>query len=234
MGKQKEAVTLEDQNKNTAMRVSVVSIVWNVVLSLFKLIAGIVGHSGAMISDAVHSASDVFSTFVVILGVNIASRQSDEDSTSMGMTDWSVLGAAIILAVVLFATGIGIGIGGVNKILGRDFGNTEIPGMIALAAAVVSIGIKRAILWYTRAAAKKINSGALMADAWHHRSDALSSVGAFVGILGARMGFPVFTHWPVWLSVFLLQRLRMIFLKMPLIKWWISPVTRKQNGPCGK
>ena len=79
MGKQKEAVTLEDQNKNTAMRVSVVSIVWNVVLSLFKLIAGIVGHSGAMISDAVHSASDVFSTFVVILGVNIASRQSDED-----------------------------------------------------------------------------------------------------------------------------------------------------------
>ena len=89
MGKQKEAVTLEDQNKNTAMRVSVVSIVWNVVLSLFKLIAGIVGHSGAMISDAVHSASDVFSTFVVILGVNIASRQSDEDH-SMGMTDWSV------------------------------------------------------------------------------------------------------------------------------------------------
>ena len=78
-----------------------------------------------------------------------------------------------------------------NKILGRDFGNTEIPGMIALAAAVVSIGVKEAMFWYTRAAAKKINSGALMADAWHHRSDALSSVGAFVGILGARMGFPV-------------------------------------------
>ena len=189
MGKQKEAVTLEDQNKNTAMRVSVVSIVWNVVLSLFKLIAGIVGHSGAMISDAVHSASDVFSTFVVILGVNIASRQSDEDH-QYGHDRLECV-AAIILAVVLFATGIGIGIGGVNKILGRDFGNTEIPGMIALAAAVVSIGVKAAMFWYTRAAAKKINSGALMADAWHHRSDALSSVGAFVGILGARMGFPV-------------------------------------------
>ena len=189
MGKQKEAVTLEEQNKNTAMRVSVVSIVWNVVLSLFKLIAGIVGHSGAMISDAVHSASDVFSTFVVILGVNIASRQSDEDH-QYGHVRLECV-AAIILAVVLFATGIGIGIGGVNKILGRDFGNTEIPGMIALAAAVVSIGVKEAMFWYTRAAAKKINSGALMADAWHHRSDALSSVGAFVGILGARMGFPV-------------------------------------------
>ena len=171
------------------MRVSVVSIVWNVVLSLFKLIAGIVGHSGAMISDAVHSASDVFSTFVVILGVNIASRQSDEDH-QYGHDRLECV-AAIILAVVLFATGIGIGIGGVNKILGRDFGNTEIPGMIALAAAVVSIGVKEAMFWYTRAAAKKINSGALMADAWHHRSDALSSVGAFVGILGARMGFPV-------------------------------------------
>ena len=186
MGKQKEAVTLEDQNKNTAMSVSVVSIVWNVVLSLFKLIAGIVGHSGAMISDAVHSASDVFSTFVVILGVNIASRQSDEDH-QYGHDRLECV-AAIILAVVLLATGIGIGIGGVNKILGR---NTEIPGMIALAAAVVSIGVKEAMFWYTRAAAKKINSGALMADAWHHRSDALSSVGAFVGILGARMGFPV-------------------------------------------
>lgn len=189
MGKQKEAVTLEEQNKNTAMRVSVVSIVWNVVLSLFKLIAGIVGHSGAMISDAVHSASDVFSTFVVILGVNIASRQSDEDH-QYGHDRLECV-AAIILAVVLFATGIGIGIGGVNKICGGDFGNTEIPGMIALAAAVVSIGVKEAMFWYTRAAAKKINSGALMADAWHHRSDALSSVGAFVGILGARMGFPV-------------------------------------------
>ena len=99
--------------------------------------------------------------------------------------------AAIILAVVLFATGLGIGIGGVNKIIEGSAGSMEVPGMIALIAAVVSISIKEWMFWYTRGAAKKINSGALMADAWHHRSDALSSVGAFVGILGARLGFPV-------------------------------------------
>lgn len=178
-----------EQEKKTAMRVSAVTIVWNVILSIFKLIAGIVGHSGAMISDAVHSASDVFSTIIVILGINIASRQSDDDH-QYGHDRLECV-AAILLAVVLFATGIGIGIGGINKIIEGTAGKDEIPGMIALIAAVASIVVKEAMFWYTRSAAKKINSGALMADAWHHRSDALSSVGALIGIGGARLGFPV-------------------------------------------
>ena len=178
-----------EQEKKTAMRVSAVTIVWNVILSIFKLIAGIVGHSGAMISDAVHSASDVFSTIIVILGINIASRQSDDDH-QYGHDRLECV-AAILLAVVLFATGIGIGIGGINKIIEGTAGKDEIPGMIALIAAVASIVVKEGMFWYTRSAAKKINSGALMADAWHHRSDAMSSVGAFVGIFGARMGYPI-------------------------------------------
>ena len=178
-----------EQEKKTAMRVSAVTIVWNVILSIFKLIAGIVGHSGAMISDAVHSASDVFSTIIVILGINIASRQSDDDH-QYGHDRLECV-AAILLAVVLFATGIGIGIGGINKIITGTAGKDEIPGMIALLAAVVSILVKESMFWYTRSAAKKINSGALMADAWHHRSDALSSIGALIGIGGARLGFPV-------------------------------------------
>lgn len=178
-----------EQEKKTAMRVSAVTIVWNVILSIFKLIAGIVGHSGAMISDAVHSASDVFSTIIVILGINIASRQSDDDH-QYGHDRLECV-AAILLAVVLFATGIGIGIGGINKIITGTSGKDEIPGMIALLAAVASILVKESMFWYTRSAAKKINSGALMADAWHHRSDALSSVGALIGIGGARLGFPV-------------------------------------------
>lgn len=178
-----------EQEKKTAMRVSAVSIVWNVILSIFKLIAGIVGHSGAMISDAVHSASDVFSTIIVILGINIASRQSDEDH-QYGHDRLECV-AAILLAVVLFATGIGIGIGGINKIISGTAGKDAIPGMIALIAAVASIVVKEAMFWYTRSAAKKINSGALMADAWHHRSDALSSIGALIGIGGARLGFPI-------------------------------------------
>ncbi len=178
-----------EQEKKTAMRVSAVTIVWNVILSIFKLIAGIVGHSGAMISDAVHSASDVFSTIIVILGINIASRQSDDDH-QYGHDRLECV-AAILLAVVLFATGIGIGIGGINKIIEGTAGKAAIPGMIALIAAVASIVVKEAMFWYTRSAAKKINSGALMADAWHHRSDALSSVGALIGIGGARLGFPI-------------------------------------------
>lgn len=178
-----------EQEKKTAMRVSAVTIVWNVILSIFKLIAGIVGHSGAMISDAVHSASDVFSTIIVILGINIASRQSDDDH-QYGHDRLECV-AAILLAVVLFATGIGIGIGGINKIIEGTAGKDEIPGMIALIAAVASIVVKEGMFWYTRSAAKKINSGALMADAWHHRSDALSSIGALIGIGGARLGFPV-------------------------------------------
>lgn len=178
-----------EQEKKTAMRVSAVSIVWNVILSIFKLIAGVVGHSGAMISDAVHSASDVFSTIIVILGINIASRQSDEDH-QYGHDRLECV-AAILLAVVLFATGIGIGIGGINKIISGTAGKDAIPGMIALIAAVASIVVKEAMFWYTRSAAKKINSGALMADAWHHRSDALSSIGALIGIGGARLGFPI-------------------------------------------
>lgn len=190
MKKQNEASTPEEQNRKTAMRVSAVSIAWNVILSLFKLIAGIVGHSGAMISDAVHSASDVFSTIVVILGVNIASRQSDEDH-QYGHDRLECV-AAIILAVVLFATGLGIGIGGVNKIIEGSAGSMEVPGMIALIAAVVSISIKEWMFWYTRGAAKKINSGALMADAWHHRSDALSSVGGVCGYFGSQTGISGF------------------------------------------
>mgnify|MGYP003375959683 FL=1 len=178
-----------EQEKKTAMRVSAVTIVWNVILSIFKLIAGIVGHSGAMISDAVHSASDVFSTIIVILGINIASKQSDDDH-QYGHDRLECV-AAILLAVVLFATGIGIGINGINKIIEGTAGKDEIPGIIALIAAVASIVVKETMFWYTRNAAKKINSGALMADAWHHRSDALSSVGALIGIGGARLGFPV-------------------------------------------
>ena len=99
--------------------------------------------------------------------------------------------AAILLAIILFATGVGIGWSGIEKIINADSHTLEIPGMLALVAAVVSIVVKEWMYWFTRAAANKINSGALKADAWHHRSDALSSVGSLIGIAGARMGFPI-------------------------------------------
>ncbi len=176
-------------NEQIAMRVSGVSIAGNVVLSLFKLLAGIVANSSAMISDAVHSVSDVFSTLVVIIGIKIANRASDKDH-QYGHERMECV-AAIILAGILLSTGLGIGYAGILKIIESDYQTMSIPGILALVAAIVSIVSKEAMYWYTRKAAKKINSGALMADAWHHRSDALSSIGSFIGILGARMGFPV-------------------------------------------
>lgn len=175
------------QAKKIAMRVSFVSIAGNIVLSAGKLIAGVLGHSSAMISDAVHSASDVLSTIVVMVGINISSKKED-NSHQYGHERMECI-AAFILAGLLFATGLGIGFSGVEKIM--HGGDLQAPGLLPLIAAVVSIIIKEAMYWYTVLAAKKINSASLKADAWHHRSDALSSVGSFVGILGARMGFPI-------------------------------------------
>ena len=171
------------------MRVSAVSITVNLLLSLFKLAAGILARSGAMISDAVHSASDVFSTFIVMIGVTAAEKKSDKEHPYGH--DRLECEASIILAVVLAITGAGIGYAGIKKIMAGNYGDLQIPGLLALIAAIVSIIVKEWMYWFTRIAAKKIHSGALMADAWHHRSDALSSIGSFVGILGARMGFPI-------------------------------------------
>ena len=176
-------------DKKLVMQVSVSSIVVNLVLSVIKAAAGVVAHSGAMISDAVHSASDVFSTFIVIFGYNASRKKSDAEHP-YGHERMECV-AAVILALVLFLVGLEIGIGGVHKIIAGAEGNLDAPGAAALWAALASILVKEGMFWYTRWGAKKVRSDALMADAWHHRSDALSSVGSFVGIFGARLGFPV-------------------------------------------
>lgn len=184
-----EKKSVKGSTKNLAIHVSVVSIIVNVVLSAAKLLAGIFGKSSAMVSDAIHSASDVFSTFVVIAGVKMSEKKADKGHP-YGHERMECV-ASIILAVLLGIVGVGIGVSGMGKILSGNYQTLEIPGLISLVAAVVSIAVKEWMFWYTRAAAKKLNSGALMADAWHHRSDALSSVGSFAGILFARIGFPV-------------------------------------------
>ena len=179
----------EDEFKKVANKVSFITIVQNVLLSVFKLFAGIFAHSNAMISDAIHSASDVFSTIIVIIGVKLASKKSDKEHP-YGHERLECV-AAIVLSIVLLYTGIKIGSQAVKDIIGGNYQSLQKPGMLALVAAVVSIVTKEIMYWYTRHYAKKIDSSALMADAWHHRSDALSSVGALVGIGGAMMGFPV-------------------------------------------
>lgn len=170
-------------------KVSFATIVGNIVLALLKLLAGIIAHSNAMISDAVHSASDVFSTFVVIIGVKLAAKEPDKEHP-YGHERMECV-AAIILAIVLFITGLGIGMEALKNILQGNYSHLQVPEMLALIAAIISIVCKEGMYWYTRYYAKKIDSSALLADAWHHRSDAFSSIGALIGIAGARMGFPV-------------------------------------------
>lgn len=172
-----------------AMRVSKVSIIANCMLTIFKFLAGIIAHSGAMVSDAIHSASDVFSTIVVIIGIRISSKASDKDHP-YGHERLECV-ASIVLATVLAVTGLGIGYSAVSKIADGDYSRLAVPGVLALMAAIVSILVKEGMFHYTRVYAKRIDSGALMADAWHHRSDALSSIGALIGIAGARIGFPI-------------------------------------------
>ena len=179
----------ETEFQTIANRVSFITIIENAALSLVKLLAGIIAHSGAMISDAVHSASDVFSTIVVLIGIKLASKEADKEHP-YGHERLECV-AAILLSVVLFITGLGIGADALKKITSGNYSELQTPGVLALAAAIISIAAKEGMYWYTRHYAKKIDSSALMADAWHHRSDAFSSIGALIGIAGARMGFPV-------------------------------------------
>ena len=179
----------ENKFEKTAVKVSLVSIIANTILSSLKALAGIIAQSGAMISDAVHSASDVFSSIIVIIGVKISSKKSDKEHP-YGHERFECV-AAIILAVIMLVCGLFIGHTAIEKIGTDSVENLSVPKVLALVAAVVSIASKEAMYWYTRFYARRLDSGALMADAWHHRSDALSSVGALIGIIGARMGFPL-------------------------------------------
>ena len=170
-------------------KVSAVGIAGNILLSIFKLVAGIIGNSGAMISDAVHSFSDVFATFIAFLGVKLSQKEADEDH-QYGHERLECA-ASLILGAILFVTGGAIGIKGVEKIFAGNYDHITAPGTIALVAASVSIIVKEGMFWYTRHYAKVIRSDAFMADAWHHRSDAMSSIGSFIGIGGAMLGIKV-------------------------------------------
>lgn len=178
-----------DEYKKEADRIAVITIIANTLLALFKLAAGIFAKSDAMVSDAIHSASDVFSTFIVMIGIRLATKGSDKEHP-YGHERLECV-AAIILSVILLLTGAGIAYQAVQKIVSGSIDGLEAPGLLALIAAIVSILTKEAMYHYTAYSAKKMDSSALMASAWHHRSDALSSIGALIGIAGARLGFPL-------------------------------------------
>ena len=170
-------------------KVSVISIIVNVFLFVFKLVAGIIGNSKAMVSDAIHSASDIISTIIVMIGIFISRKKSD-DKHPYGHEKFECI-VAIILAIMLFVLGFSIGLNGVESIIDGTYKTTKNIGIIALIAAIVSIIVKEWMYRFTIHVAKIENSGALKADAWHHRSDAFSSIGALIGIGGSMFGLTI-------------------------------------------
>ena len=165
-------------------RVTIVGSVVNLLLVVFKFIAGILGRSTAMIADAVHSLSDFVTDIVVIVFVRISSKPADE-CHDYGHGKFETL-ATVIISLALFAVGVGILVGGVKDIVAVINGAIlPKPSIIALIAAVVSILAKELLYRYTVKVGRKIESQTVVANAWHHRSDAFSSIGVLLGIAGA-------------------------------------------------
>lgn len=170
-----------------AMQASYVSLAGNVFLTAGKFIAGVLGNSMVMIADAVHSASDVFSTLIVMLAVKISGKPEDADH-EYGHERFESIGA-ISLALMLAAIGLGMGFNGFETLIEGAYKEAPLPSVTALVAALISILVKEWMYRYTRRVGEECRSEALIADAWHHRSDAMSSIGSLIGIAASRMGF---------------------------------------------
>ena len=179
---------MNEENKAIA-KMAGVGVVGNVFLAIFKIIAGTIGHSAAMVSDAVHTLSDIFATVVAFIGVTLSRKEADKKHP-YGHERMECV-ASLILATILTLTGLSIGVNCIRAIADGSYMEMEEPGLIAVIAAIVSIAVKEAMFWYTMFYAKKFKSSAFKADAWHHRSDAISSIGALIGIIGARSGYPI-------------------------------------------
>ncbi|MGA1873381.1 MAG: cation diffusion facilitator family transporter [Thermoplasmatota archaeon] len=184
--------SINDRTREAA-KVTWIGFMVNISLAVFKMIAGIVGNSTAMVADSVHSLSDLATDVVVLVGMKAASRPQDEGHDYGHGKIETLITLFIGLFLMVVGAGILITAGSsiVDVIRG---GKIERPGYIALVAAVLSIVMKEAIFWYTRAVSRRTGSKALMANAWHHRTDSLSSVATFIGIGAAIL---LGGHWAV-------------------------------------
>lgn len=168
-----------------ATKVTLISIIWNVILTLIKILGGIIGKSNAMIADGLHSASDIISSVGVLIGNKIAKTPHDKEH-NYGHEKAETL-VSFLLSMLLIYVALKISFNGLNSLLHLE--NVQVPTFLPLAISVISIVIKEYQYRITIKVARKINSPSLKADAWHHRSDALSSVAAFIGIGGSLLGF---------------------------------------------
>lgn len=187
-----------------ALFVSCLGMVVNVILMVVKLVVGGLAGSGALFSDGVHSASDVFGSVVVIAGVRMGNKKSDREHP-YGHERLECV-AAFVLAAVLMGTGLGIGFRGVDVIIGGNYEHLSIPGVLGFWVALLAVFIKEGMFFYTHYIGKKLNSSILRVDAWHHQSDAMASLGGFVGILGARLGFAIMDPVAgIFISLFIIK-----------------------------
>ena len=177
---------MAEKREKEIYRVTLAGSVVNLLLLAFKFVAGFVGHSSAMIADAVHSLSDFITDVIVIVFVRIAGKPVDEDH-EYGHGKYETL-ASVIVGIMLAVVGVGLAVNGVEKTIAFFKGEPlESPGMIALVAALLSIFAKEVLYQYTVIRGRKLNSPALVANAWHHRSDAMTSIATLIGIGGAML-----------------------------------------------
>lgn len=177
---------MNNSRQREIYRVTIVGSVVNLLLLIFKFVAGIVGHSAAMVADSVHSLSDFVTDIVVILFVRLSGRPADEDH-DYGHGKFETL-ATLFVSLVLLGVAVMLFVNGVVDIVSALHGEKlETPGLVALIAAAASIVIKEILYCYTVRCGKKLNSQVVVANAWHHRSDALSSIGVLVGVAGAML-----------------------------------------------
>ena len=174
-----------DNRFDEANKVTLLSILWNVILTIIKLLAGILGRSSSMIADAMHSASDIISSIGVLIGNKIAKTPNDKDH-NYGHEKAETL-VSFLLSLLLIFVSLKIGYDGFKSLF--HLNQVKIPTILPLVVSVISIVIKEYQYRITIKVANKNNSPSLKADAWHHRSDALSSIAAFIGIGGSMLGF---------------------------------------------
>ncbi|MDU1540395.1 MAG: cation diffusion facilitator family transporter [Paeniclostridium sordellii] len=168
-----------------ANKVTIQSIIWNVVLTVIKIFSGIVGKSNAMIADGLHSASDIISSVGVLIGNKVAKAPNDKEH-NYGHEKAETL-VSFLLSILLIVVSLKIGFNALKSLFNLD--RVQVPTLLPLVVSIISIAIKEYQYRITIKVANKINSPSLKADAWHHRSDALSSIAAFIGIGGALLGF---------------------------------------------
>lgn len=184
---------MSGEREKKIYRITFIGSIVNFMLLAFKFVTGVLGHSSAMIADAVHSLSDFITDVIVIVFVKIAGKPVDDDH-AYGHGKYETL-ASVIVGIILGIVGVGLAWNGIEKTIGFFKGEPiESPTYLALAAAVISIVAKESLYRYTVSAGKDLNSPALVANAWHHRSDALTSVATLIGIGGALLLGP---HWSV-------------------------------------